>query len=129
MKIWSPIKFTIIKIWKSDSKSFLIYLTTSVIVAFSSIVNTFTFKEVIDAANRNQTVLGLSVFGVILLRLIYEIFKKGIEGLSNYSWFVLDSKQAIYMNKLFVDKVATLGLESFENPETVGLKCTPTSRQ
>jgi len=121
MKMSRAINFTINSYWKAARPLFLISLITSVFIALSSIVNTITFKEIIDSANNQNTLLGLSIFGVIIFRLVYELTKKTIEGISFYFWNLMDATQAIYMHRAYVDKIATLDISTFEEPTSVGL--------
>lgn len=119
--MWQAIKFTLSNTWKSTRGLFFVYLITQVILAVSSLVNTFTFKEVIDSANNSKTILGLSLIGVIIARLIYEIFKQMVDGASRYTWSILHARQMIYYNELFFKKISTLDVAMFENPHSVGL--------
>lgn len=115
------VKFTLQQMWRAAAGVFLAILGCATFVALASIVNTYTFKEIIDAASGEPTFLGLSIFGLIALRLVYELLKKSVDGFLGYLWQRLEIKQVIYMHRAFVDKVATLDLASFENPITVGL--------
>ncbi|OGD63758.1 hypothetical protein A2160_03730 [Candidatus Beckwithbacteria bacterium RBG_13_42_9] len=108
-------------VWKAARLYFILILIFTTFLALASVVNTITFKEIIDSATGTHTLLGLSVFGVIIVRFIYEILKKTVEGIVTYCWQLLDIKQVIFMHRAFVDKVATMDLASFENPATVGL--------
>ncbi len=121
MKMFRAVKFSLKQIWKAAKPTFLICLIAQVFIALSSIVNTITFKEIIDSANNQKTLLGLSIFGVIIFRLVYELIRKIVEGISNYFWSLLDISQVIYMHRSFVDKISTLDISSFEHPSTVGL--------
>lgn len=119
--MWSAIKFTIRESFKASKRFLLLGVITQIIIALSSIVNTFTFKEIIDAANNQATILGLSIFGVVFVRLIYEIFKKILEGYSTYTLNQFDAELILYANKKFIKKISTLDLTTFENPHQVGL--------
>jgi len=121
MKMFRVIKFTLKMIWKAAKPMFLVYLVTQIFIALSSIVNTITFKEIIDSANNQKTILGLSIFGVIIFRLIYELIKKITEGISNYYMAKLDITQSIYMHRTYVDKISTLDISRFEHSSSVGL--------
>jgi ATP-binding cassette subfamily B protein len=121
MKMFRAITFTIKTFWKAARPIFLVCIITSVFIALSSIVNTITFKEIIDSANNQKTLLGLSIFGVIIFRLVYELIKKIVEGMSNYFAVLLDISQVIFMHRSFVDKISTLDISTFENPSSVGL--------
>lgn len=119
--MFRAIKFTIITIWKAAKPTFLVCLVAQIFIALSSIINIITFKEIIDSVNNQKTLLGLSIFGVIIFRLVYEIIRKVIEGVSNYFWSLLDINQVIFTHRAFVDKISTLDISSFEHPSTVGL--------
>jgi len=119
--MFRAIKFTVKTIWKAAKPTFLVCLVAQIFIALSSVVNTITFKEIIDSANNQKTLLGLSIFGVIIFRLGYELIRKIIEGVSNYFWSLLDINQVIFMHRSFVDKISTLDISSFEHPSTVGL--------
>ena len=80
MKMFRAIKFTVKTIWKAAKPTFLVCLVAQIFIALSSVVNTITFKEIIDSANNQKTLLGLSIFGVIIFRLGYELIRKIIEG-------------------------------------------------
>ncbi|OGM11382.1 hypothetical protein A2Z22_01200 [Candidatus Woesebacteria bacterium RBG_16_34_12] len=121
MKVFRAIKFTLKTIWKAAKPTFLVCLIAQVFIALSSIINTITFKEIIDSANNQETLLGLSIFGVIFFRLVYELVRKIVEGVSYYFWSLLDISQAIYMHRAYVDKISTLDISSFEHPTSVGL--------
>ena len=115
------VKLTIKTFWETSRSIFLVCITTSIFIALSSIVNTFTFKEIIDSANNQKTLLSLSIFGVIIFRLIYEVIKKIVDGIYSYFFALLDIKQVIFTHRSFVDKVSTLDMSIFESPSGVGL--------
>jgi ATP-binding cassette, subfamily B, bacterial len=120
--MWQAIKFTLKKAWQISPALFLFYLTTQIFLAFSSLVNVFTFKAIVDSISQNSSQLfGLSLPSILFLRLCYELVKKLVEGTTGYISAKLDAKQSIFFNQEFVDKVASLDLSSFENPTTVGL--------
>lgn len=119
--MFRAITFTVRTFWNAAKPIFLVCIITSVFIALSSIVNTITLKEIIDSANNQKTLLGLSIFGVIIFRLVYELIKKVVEGVSNYFAVLLDIRQVIFMHRSFVDKISTLDISTFENPSSVGL--------
>ena len=120
--MWQAIKFTLKKAWQISPSLFLLYLATQVFLAFSSLVNVFTFKAIVDSISQNrQTVMGLTLPGILIVRLCYELVKKLVEASTGYISAKYDAKQSFFFNQEFVDKVASLDLASFENPTTVGL--------
>lgn len=121
MKLWNPIKFTIITSWKASKKLFLLYLSIQTILALTYIIDLLSYKEIIDSLNNSKTILGLSIYGIIILLLIYYLAYKVLEGISNYIWNLLESRQMIVLNTFFIEKLASLDLATFENPQNVGL--------
>lgn len=61
------------------------------------------------------------MIGTIVVRLVYDIARKILEGVHSYTWNILETKQVIYLHKKFVDKVSQIELAMFETPYTVGL--------
>ena len=119
--MWKSIKFVLKNTWQFTPLLFIFYLLMQIIIASSSLINIFTFKEIIDSANNVKTVLGLSLLGIIAVRLAYEIIKKIIEGLASYVWAHLHAQQLVCYNDLFLNKVSTLDIAKFEDPSSVGL--------
>ncbi|MBI4067731.1 ABC transporter ATP-binding protein, partial [Candidatus Gottesmanbacteria bacterium] len=119
--MWQPIKFTLQSSWDVSKKLFIIYLFIQTILALTFIIDLLSYKEIIDTISGNKTILGLSLFGVIFVLLIYYLSYKVLEGMSNYIWNLLDSHLAIHLNRKFIDKMATLDLSIFEEPKNVGL--------
>lgn len=119
--MWQSIKFALKHTWNAARNLLLFYVITQIIIAASAVVDLLIFKEITELVTNSPTLLGLSLIGIVILRLTLEITRKILEGFSNYSWALLDTKQVIYMNSKFVDKVASLDIATFENPNTVGL--------
>ncbi len=119
--MWQPIIFTLKASWQSAKKLFLLYLFLQTTLALTFVVDLISYKEVIDSINHAKTILGLSIHGVIIILLIYYLIYKILDGLSNYIWNLLDSRQTITLNGKFIDKLSTLDLSIFENPQNVGL--------
>ncbi|MCL4339022.1 ABC transporter ATP-binding protein/permease [Patescibacteria group bacterium] len=121
MQIWRPVKFTIIATWQAHKRLFLIYILIQTILALTYIIDLFSYKEVVDSLNHSKTILGLSIYGVIIFLLFYYLSYKVLDGISNYLWNVLESHQLIFLNTKFISKLSTLDLSNFENPQNVGL--------
>ena len=118
MKVIQAVKFVVIRTYKAAGKLLIIYITLTVFVSLLSILNMLVFKEVIDAANGQKTLLGLSIFSLLTLWIIYAIVNKVIEKLAEYLWNIIDLKQTIYNTSNFVYKLSTLDLSNFESPQT-----------
>lgn len=118
MKIIEAIKFVLEKAFKAAFAVFTIYLTIQVVIALTTILNIFIFKQIIDAANNQQTIFGLSLLGIIIFRLLYEIVTKVLEKYGEYLQNILDVTLTSYNNAEFVDKLSTLDISSYENPQT-----------
>src|SRR3989344_110120 len=118
VKTIEAIKFVLEKAFKATSGIFIVYLTIQVILALTIILNIFIFKQIIDAANNQRTLFGLSLLGIIVFRLIYEMLAKAIEKYGEYLQNILDVKLTLFNNAEFVDKLSTLDISSYENPQT-----------
>lgn len=121
MEIWKPIKFTLKASWDVSKKLLLLYFFIQTVLALTFIIDLLSYKEIIDTINHSKTILGLSLYGVIIILLIYYLSYKVLEGVASYTWNLLDSHLAIYLNGKFIDKLATLDLSIFEDPKNVGL--------
>lgn len=121
MNIWQPVKFTLLTSWRVNKKLFLLYAFIQTLLALTFIIDLLSYKEIIDSINGTKTILGLPLHGVIFLLFIYYLLSKILEGISNYTWNLLDADQTINLNKKFIDKLATLDLSIYENPQSVGL--------
>lgn len=121
MNIWQAVKFTLLTSWRVNKKLFLLYAFIQTILALTFIIDLLSYKEIIDSINGTKTILGLPLHGVIFLLFIYYLLYKILEGISNYTWNLLDADQTINLNKKFIDKLATLDLSIYENPQSVGL--------
>ena len=118
MKVIQAVKFVVIRTYKAAGSLLILYVTLTVFVSLLSIFNMLVFKEVIDAANGQKTILGLSVFSLISFWILYAIVNKIIEKFNEYLWNIIDLKQTIYNTSDFVNKLAHLDLSNFEDPKT-----------
>ena len=118
MKVIQAVKFVLLRTYKAAGILLIIYVTLTVFVSLLSIFNMLIFKEVIDAANGQKTLLGLSIFLLIVFWIIYAIVNKIIEKLAEYLWNIIDLKQTIYNTSDFINKLSALDLSNFENPQT-----------
>lgn len=119
--LWRAVRFAVSRVWNAARGVFLFIFGLSVVVSVSQIINILTFKEIVDAVSGQPGWLGLPLWGIVVVRFLYELVKKVCDGLLGYSWQLLDIRQVISLHRSFVDKVAGLDLSSFENPERVGL--------
>src|SRR3989344_1601645 len=109
MEIWQSVKFTLNASWEVSKKLLIRYFLIQSILALTFIIDLFSYKEIIDTISGNGS-LGLSLNGVILLLLVYYLLYKVLDGISNYTWNLLDSELAVYLNAKFIDKLASLDL-------------------
>src|SRR3989338_6698455 len=121
MEIWQSVKFTLKASWEVSKKLLILYFSLQTILALTFIIDLLSYKEIIDTINHTKTILGLSLYGVIIVLLVYYLVYKILDGISNYTWNLLDSQLAVYLNGKFIDKLATLDLSIFEDPQNVGL--------
>ncbi len=117
MKTVQAVKFVVTRTLQATKRLFILYVFLSVIVSLTTIVNVFIFKEVIDTAGGQKTIFGLSIMSLVVLRLVYEIINKAVEKLTEYLWNLIDIKQTFYNTSDFINKLSTLDLSNFENPQ------------
>lgn len=120
-KIWPPILFTFRESWRANKKLFLLYITIQTVLALSYIIDLLSYKEIINSLSGNPTILNLSIYGIILFLFIYYLLYKVLEGISNYTWNLLESDQLVILNSKFIDKLSSLDLSVFEDSQNVGL--------
>jgi len=118
MKSVQAIKFVVVRTLQASKTLLILYVFLSVIMSLTTIINIFIFKEIIDAAGGQKTIFELSIVSLIVLRLVYEVINKAIEKLAEYLWNLIDIKQTIFNTTEFVNKLSTLDLSRFENPQT-----------
>lgn len=118
MKVIQAVKFVVVRTYKASKTLLIAYVFLTVFVSLLSIFNMLVFKEIIDAANGQKTILGLSVFSLISFWVLYAIVNKILEKLAEYLWNIIDLKQTIYNTTDFIHKLSTLDLSNFENPQT-----------
>ena len=82
---------------------------------------TLAYKIIIDAAGMKNSFFGLPFSYVIIFLFGYFLFSKLLFGLITYLQNILDVQSLLHLNKEFINKVNSLDLTTFENPNTVGL--------
>jgi len=95
------------------------YICFQILLSLLVFLNTFTLKEIIDAATNQNTILGLSLISILLLRFVIEISARVLKGTTQYVWAILKAQNVIHLNQKFIDKVATLDLATLENSNRV----------
>ncbi|MBI4226128.1 ABC transporter ATP-binding protein [Candidatus Roizmanbacteria bacterium] len=118
MKVIQAVKFVVIRTYKTTKILLVVYISLTIFISLLAFINILVFKEVIDAANGQETILGLSILSLFFLWFIYQIFEKALEKFAEYLWNIIDLKQTIYNTSDFVNKLSTLDLSNFENPQT-----------
>ncbi|MDO8609806.1 MAG: ABC transporter ATP-binding protein [bacterium] len=116
MTIFSSIRFVLSRTWKASKFYLLLYIFLQIILGILYASSVFFYSAIIDAANGAKTIFGIGIIGIIILRLIYEIFTNFIDKFREYVWNLLDIKQVIYNNQDFIKKLSTLDLPTFEDP-------------
>src|SRR3989338_2068662 len=118
MKVIQAVKFVFVRTFKASGVLLIIYVMLIAFVSLFSIFNILVFKEVIDTANGQKTILGLNIFSLIVLLTIYSIINKVLVKFAEYLWNIIDLKQTVYNTNDFINKLSTLDLSNFENPQT-----------
>lgn len=118
MRIIQAVKFVLHQTYQACGNIFILYLFTQFIIASASIVNIFIFKEIINSINNQPTTFKLSLTTIVVIRLVYEVVSKITEKYGEYLWNEIDIRQTIYGNKKFVEKLSTLDIATFDNPQS-----------
>lgn len=118
MKVIQAVRFVVARTYKATKILLIVYIILTVVVSLLSIFNMLIFKEMIDTANGQKTILGLSIFALISFWILYAIFNKIIDKSADYLWNLIDLKQTIYNTNDFVNKLSHLDLSNFEHPKT-----------
>ena len=117
MQVFQAVRFVVSQTFKAARFLLIFYVWLTIFISLLSFVNLLVFKEVIDTANGQKTILGLSIVSLFSIWFLYQIFEKILEKFSEYLWNIIDLKQTIYNTSNFVDKLSTLDLSNFENPQ------------
>lgn len=121
MDLWLPVKFTFRVSWKANKKLLVFIVIVQTVIALTAIIDLYSYKLVIDSLSGSTTPFRLSPYGVIILLLIYYLIYKIVEGVANYSWHLLEASQSVTLNRQFIEKLSTLDLAIYEEPQNVGL--------
>src|SRR3972149_10531224 len=95
MEIGQSVKFTLNASWEVAKKLLLLYFFLQTVLALTFIIDLLSYKEVIDTISGSRTILGLSLYGVILVLFIYYLAHKVIEGITGFIWNLLDVGLAV----------------------------------
>lgn len=120
-KVWQPVKFTLVESYRANRKLFFVYFAIQTVLALTYIIDLISYKEIIDALSHNPTIFNLSIFGILIFLLVYYLIYKVLDGISNYTWNLLECDQLVVLNSKFIDKLSSLDLSVFEKPQNVGL--------
>jgi len=118
MKVFEAVKFVFKRAFAIAPLLFASYLILSFILAFEAVIGLFFFKAAIDSVTNEKSFFGLSIITIIVLRLAFEVVYKIIDKYAEYLWNLLDLKQTIGNTEQFINKLSTLDLCNFENPQT-----------
>lgn len=121
VSMWKAVLFVIKKTMETNPPLFFLLCVLKTFFALLFIVDLFAYKVIIDAAGNRGLVYGLSFSQIILILFGYFAFSKILFALIIHLQNNLDMKSIIFLNKEFINKVSSLDLPAFENPNTVGL--------
>ena len=119
--MWKSVLFVIKKTKKSNPSLFLLTSILKTFFALLFLADLYAYKIIIDAAGGKETFLGMQFSQAIIYLFGYFLFSKLLFSFIAYLQNNLDVKSLLYLNKEFIDKVSSLDLTTFENPNTVGL--------
>ena len=119
--MWKEVLFVIKKTKESNPTLFFLTFFLKTFFAFLFIADLLAYKIIIDAAGMKNSFFGLPFSYVIIFLFGYFLFSKLLFGLITYLQNILDVQSLLHLNKEFINKVNSLDLTTFENPNTVGL--------
>jgi len=117
--MWSAVVFTIQKVKKSNAFLFYLLVVLKTIIGITFILDLYAYKLMIDAANNK--IGSFSFFTVLIFLYLYFLGSKFLYTFVSYITNELDIKSLLSLNTAFINKIASLDLSTFENPNTVGL--------
>lgn len=112
------IQFVLKRSFLASPLLFVIYASIQIVLAFTSIINIFIFKEIIDTANGLSSLFGLTLVILISLRVSLDVLEKVSSRFAEYIWYVWDTKQIFVNYSAFLKKLASFDFANFEHPET-----------
>lgn len=118
--MWKAVLFVIKKTKISNPPLFTLLFILKTFFAFLFIVDLYAYKIIIDAAGKH-TFFGMQFSQTILFLFGYFVFSKLLYATIVFFQNKLDVQSLLHLNKEFIDKVSSLDLTTYENPNTVGL--------
>jgi len=117
--MWKAIKFTVLKTKQSNPVLFYILVLLKTLFGVFYIIDLYAYKLMVDAAGRQ--IIGYSFITILIFLYIYFFLSKILYTTATYIANKLDVKSLLSLNKAFIEKIESLDLATFENPNTVGL--------
>lgn len=113
--------FTINKVKKSNPFIFYLFIFLSVFYSTLSFGTTLIFKEIVDTASGAKTFLGLSLIGILIFQVCFNIFSGSINGLKEYLVPLIKRNISLLFLGELIDLTSKLDVASLEDPKTVGI--------
>jgi ATP-binding cassette, subfamily B, bacterial len=119
--VLDTIIFTVNKVKKSSNFIFYSFLFLSIFYSILSFGTTLIFKEIVDTASGTRTFLHLSIWGVLLFKVGFDIFCGIVNGVREYLLPIIKRNSSLLFLSELVDKTSKLDVASLEDPKTVGI--------
>lgn len=119
--MYETIVFAVNKIRKSGGLVFYLFIFLSVFYSILSFGTTLIFKEIVDTVTGAKTFLHLSLIGILVFKVCFDVFSGAINGWKEYLVPIIKKNSSLLFLSELVDKTATLDVASLEDPKTVGV--------
>jgi len=117
----NTVLFTINKVKRSNPFIFYLFILLSVFYSVLSFGTTLIFKEIVDTVTGGRTFFGLSLWGILIFKVCFDIFSGIINGSKEYLIPIIKRNVSLLFLGEIVDKTSTLDVASLEDPKTVGI--------
>jgi ATP-binding cassette subfamily B protein len=118
MHLLELLRFLFSKLIQSSLKPFLIYFTLTTISAPHMIATLFLFKEIIDTASGNVSILSLSLTTLVILYFLLLVFSNILDSIRSHLWAICQANLTRLQLSEFIQKISSLDLAQYENNET-----------
>jgi ATP-binding cassette subfamily B protein len=115
------ILFTIKKVKDSNKVVFYFFVLLSIFYSVLSFGTTLIFKEIVDTVNNSNTILHLSIWGVLIFKVCFDVFAGGISSIRDYLMPLIKKNTSLLFLGELIDKTSELDVSSLEDPKTVGV--------
>lgn len=119
--MFKAIVFALRKVRASSPAIFMLFIFLSLFLTVFTFGNTIILKEMVDTVNGAPTILQLSLTGVLVVKIIWDVLNLILDSTRDFQIALLKKKMSVLMLSELVNKTASLDVASLEDPKTVGI--------